>query len=202
MQPVQLPTNVPSTNVGANINNNINNNGGDQRQKFTGTPEQIIRDYGYYDRTAPNQTNVPPSMRDSAPNAKIMLEAAAVNVKNGIYPNMKAAMDAQIAFSKKYPALTPAENAAQIAASQKLMNERFKKPVVDTTPKKTEPFRIPVAGTGASGPPGRGSTTPIKTTGVSTYTAKKTAAAKSVANYNKTATYKINLHPKTGKPRL
>ena len=202
MQPVQLPTNVPSTNVGANINNNINNNGGDQRQKFTGTPEQIIRDYGYYDRTAPNQTNVPPSMRDSAPNAKIMLEAAAVNVKNGIYPNMKAAMDAQVAFSKKYPALTPAENAAQIAASQKLMNERFKKPVVDTTPKKTEPFRIPVAGTGASGPPGRGSTTPIKTTGVSTYTAKKTAAAKSVANYNKTATYKINLHPKTGKPRL
>ena len=198
MQPVQLPANVPSTNVSANINNN----GGDQRQKFTGTPNQIIRDYGYTGRVAPNQTNVPPSMRDSAPNAKIMLEAAAVNVKNGIYPNMQAAMDAQQAYNLKYPALTPAENAAQIAASQKLMNERFKKPVVDTTPKKTEPFRVPVAGTGASGPPGRGSTTPIKTIGVSSYTKKKEAAAKSVANYNKTAKYKINVDPSKGKIRL
>ena len=161
MQPVTLPDNVPSTNVGGpNVPS-----GTPDRQKFTGTPEQIIRDYGYYDRTAPMQNNVPPSMRDSAPNAQVMLDAARINWKKGHYPSMQAAMDAQVAFSKKYPALTPAENAAQIAASQKMMNERFKKPVVDTTPKKTlaqiaadnraaKP-RIPSAGTGASGPPGR-----------------------------------------------
>ena len=160
MQPVTLPDNVPSTNVGGGPSGPTN-----PRKKFTGTPEQIVRDYGYYDRTAPMQNNVPPSMRDSAPNAQVMLDAARINWKKGHYPSMQAAMDAQVAFSKKYPAKTPAENAAQIAASQKLMNERFKKPVVDTTPKKTlaqiaadnraaKP-RIPSAGTGASGPPGR-----------------------------------------------
>ena len=198
MQPVTLPDNVPSTNVGGpNVPS-----GPPDRQKFTGTPEQIIRDYGYYDRTAPMQNNVPPSMRDSAPNAQVMLDAARINWKKGHYPSMQAAMDAQVAFSKKYPALNPAENAAQIAASQKLMNERFKKPVVDTTPKKTEPFRIPVAGTGASGPPGRGSTKPIKTTGVSKYTAKKQSTAAAVKKYNKTASYKINVDPSKGRIRL
>jgi len=161
LQPVELPSNVPSTNTGANITNTVH------RPPFTGTPEQIVRDYGYYDRTAPMQNNVPPSMRDSAPNAQVMLDAARINWKKGHYPSMQAAMDAQIAFSKKYPALTKAENKKQIAASQQLMNERFKKPVepvVDTTPK---PFKIPAASTGAYGPPGRnygGSAQPITVT--------------------------------------
>jgi len=164
MQPVTLPDNVPSTNVGGGPSGP---GGPPDRQKFTGTPEQIIRDYGYYDRVAPMQNNVPPSMRDSAPNAQVMLDAARINWKKGHYPSMQAAMDAQVAFSKKYPAKTQAENAALIAKSQEMMSKTFKKPVIDTTPKKTlaqimaEPSRIPAAGTGASGPPGRGSTKPI-----------------------------------------
>ena len=117
MQPVTLPDNVPSTNVGGGPGGPT-----DTRKKFTGTPEQIVRDYGYYDRTAPMQNNVPPSMRDSAPNAQVMLDAARINWKKGHYPSMQAAMDAQVAFSKKYPAKTQAENAALIKKSQDLMN--------------------------------------------------------------------------------
>jgi len=171
LQPVELPSNVPSTNISAN------SNGAVHRPPFTGTPEQIVRDYGYYDRTAPMQNNVPPSMRDSAPNAQVMLDAARINWKKGHYPSMQAAMDAQIAFSKKYPALTKEENAAQIAKSQEMMNKRFTKPVKDTTPKKTQPFRVPSAGTGASGPPGRNySAPPVQTQIAIKDTIKKVSA--------------------------
>jgi hypothetical protein len=154
MQPVTLPDNVPSTNVGGGPSGPTN-----PRKKFTGTPEQIVRDYGYYDRTAPMQNNVPPSMRDSAPNAQVMLDAARINWKKGHYPSMQAAMDAQVAFSKKYPAKTPAENAALIAASQKMLLSQDQRPKKEK--KITRISNIPVAGTGASGPPGRGSTKPI-----------------------------------------
>ena len=178
LDPVTLPGNM--TNKSANINALPNLNRNNQRQKFTGTPEQIIRDYGYYDRTAPNQTNVPPSMRDSAPNAKIMLEAAAVNVKNGIYPNMKAAMDAQVAFSKKYPAKTPAENAALIKKSQDLMSRNYvAPPTYDSKEYKTaQKNKAALAASrnafvGASGPmPGQ-----------TTYSAKKSSTAKAVKSY-------------------
>ena len=144
----------------------------------TRTPEQIVRDYGYTGRTAPNQTNVPPSMRDSAPNAKIMLEAAAANVRNGIYPNMQAAMDAQQAFNLKYPTLTPAENAAQIAKSQEMMNKRFTKPV-EAKPITPRTSIKPVTGTGASGPPGRNYETKKSSTSsaIKNYTSKKSTPA-------------------------
>jgi len=195
MQPVQLPANVPSTNVSANINNN---GGGDQRQKFTGTPEQIVRDYGYYDRTAPMQNNVPPSMRDSAPNAQVMLDAARINWKKGHYPSMQAAMDAQVAFSKKYPAKTPQENRDLIAASQKMLLSQDQRPRVET--KTTRLSNIPVAGTGASGPPGRNygsSTKPITIT-----TAKKIdkliSTTKSTMGKTKD-TYKMSYNPNTGR---
>ena len=175
LPPVQLPSNVPSTNIGANIDR-----GGDQRKKFTGTPNQIIRDYGYTGRVAPNQTNVPPSMRDSAPNAKIMLEAAAANVRNGIYPNMQAAMDAQQAYNLKYPTLTPAENAAQIAKSQKMMEKNYVAPPTYNSEeyKTAEKNKAALAASrgafeGASGPmPGQ-----------TTYASKKANAAKAIKKY-------------------
>jgi hypothetical protein len=134
------------------------------------TPEQIVRDYGYTGRTTEMQNNVPPSMRDSAPNASVMLAAAAANVRNGIYPNMQAAMDAQQAYNLKYPTLTPAENRAQIAKSQEMMNKRFTKSV-ETTPTSPRTSIKPVAGTGASGPPGRN------------YETKKASTSKAIKKY-------------------
>jgi len=172
LDPVTLPGNM--TNKGADISSLSNVK---QRQKFTGTPEQIIRDYGYTDRTAPMQNNVPPSMRDSAPNAGVMLAAAAKNVASGIYPDMQSAMNAQVAFSKKYPATSPAENARLIAESQKMLLSQDQRPKVDTRPKQTmaqvmaAPARTPSAGTGSSGPPGRN------------YTAKKASTKTAVKNY-------------------
>lgn len=138
----------------------------------TRTPEQIIRDYGYTGRTVDMQNNVPPSMRDSAPNAQVMLDAAAANVRNGIYPNMQAAMDAQQAFNLKYPTLTPAENAAQIAKSQQMLLSQDQRPRVET--KTTRTSIAPSAGTGASGPPGRNYATP----------AKQASAAKAITSYS------------------
>ncbi len=162
------------------------------------TPEQIVRDYGYTGRTAPMQTNVPPSMRDSAPNAQVMLDAAAANVRNGIYPNMQAAMDAQQAYNLKYPTSTPAENAAQIAKSQEMMNKRFTKPV-ETTPTPPRTSIKPVAGTGASGPPGRNYATPTK----------QASAAKAISSYSSKKagtisrpTFTPNYDPTKGKIRL
>jgi|8_EtaG_2_1085327.scaffolds.fasta_scaffold03328_2 hypothetical protein len=174
LDPVTLPGNMP--NKGANINGLSNV----KRQKFTGTPNQIIRDYGYTGRVAPNQTNVPPSMRDSAPNAKIMLEAAAANVRNGRYPNMQAAMDAQQAYNLKYPTLTPAENKAQIAKSQKLMEKNYvAPPKYDSKEYKTaEKNKAALAASrgafeGASGPmPGQ-----------TTYASKKANTAKAIKKY-------------------
>jgi hypothetical protein len=189
LDPVTLPNNMP--NKGADIS------------AFTPapvprTPEQIVRDYGYTGRTAPNQTNVPPSMRDSAPNAQIMLDAAAANVRNGIYPNMQAAMDAQQAFNLKYPTLTPAENAAQIAKSQEMMNKRFTKPV-EAKPITPRTSIKPVTGTGASGPPGRNYAT----------SAKKASAAKAITSYSSKKagtisrpTFTPNYDPTKGKIRL
>jgi len=164
LDPVTLPGNM--TNKGADISSLSNVK---QRQKFTGTPEQIIRDYGYTDRTAPMQNNVPPSMRDSAPNAGVMLAAAAKNVASGIYPDMQSAMNAQVAFSKKYPATSPAENARLIAESQKMLLNQDQRPRVET--KTTRLSNIPSAGTGSSGPPGRN------------YTAKKSSAKAAVKKY-------------------
>jgi len=167
LDPVTLPGNM--TNKGADISSLSNVK---QRQKFTGTPEQIIRDYGYTDRTAPMQNNVPPSMRDSAPNAGVMLAAAAKNVSSGIYPNMKAAMDAQVAFSKKYPATSPAENKNLISQSQKMMETNYSPPVQrpakDTSALKASQNTF---GSGGSRP------------GQTTYTAKKTATKAAVKKY-------------------
>jgi len=163
LDPVTLPGNMP--NKGANIS------------AFTPapapvprTPEQIVRSYGYTDRLAPMQNNVPPSMRDSAPNAGVMLAAAAKNVSSGIYPNMKAAMDAQVAFSKKYPATSPAENKRLIAESQKMLLSQDQRPKVEK--KTTRPSSIPKAGTGASGPAGGAA-----------YAAKKTSTKAAVKKY-------------------
>ena len=172
LDPVTLPGNMPNKAA------DISGMGG--RKKFTGTPNQIIRDYGYTGRVAPNQTNVPPSMRDSAPNAKIMLEAAAANVRNGIYPNMQAAMDAQQAYNLKYPTLTPAENKAQIAKSQKLMEKNYvAPPKYDSKEYKTaEKNKAALAASrgafqGASGPmPGQ-----------TTYASKKANTAKAIKKY-------------------
>ena len=83
-----------------------------------------------------------------------MLDAARRNVEMGRYNNMQEAMAAQQAFNLKYPTLTPAENAAQIAKSQEMMNKRFTKPV-EAKPTTPRTSIKPVAGTGASGPPGR-----------------------------------------------
>lgn len=150
LDPVTLPGNMP--NKAADIS------------AFTPakpkTPEQIVRDYGYTGRTVPMQTNVPPSMRDSAPNAQVMLDAAAANVRNGRYNNMQEAMNAQQAFNLKYPTLTPAENKAQIAKSQEMMNKRFTKPV-ESKPTTPRTSIKPVAGTGAKGPAGGASFTKI-----------------------------------------
>ena len=162
LDPVTLPGNM--NNKGADISNMSGN-----RQKFTGTPEQIIRDYGYTDRTASMQNNVPPSMRDSAPNAQVMLDAARRNIEMGRYNNMQEAMDAQVAFSKKYPATSPAENERLIEASQKMLYSQDQRPRVET--KTTRLSNIPSAGTGSSGPPGRN------------YTAKKSSAKAAVKKY-------------------
>jgi len=150
LDPVTLPGNMP--NKGANINA-LSNVKQKERQKFTGTPEQIIRDYGYTGRTVPMQNNVPPSMRDSAPNASVMLAAAAANVRSGRYNNMQEAMNAQQAFNKKYPTLTPAENRALIEKSQAMLLSQDQRPKVEK--KVTRASIVPSAGTGASGPPGR-----------------------------------------------
>lgn len=150
LDPVTLPGNMP--NKAADISAFT-----PAKQK---TPEQIVRDYGYTGRTAPMQTNVPPSMRDSAPNAQVMLDAAAANVRNGRYNNMQEAMNAQQAFNLKYPTLTPAENKAQIAKSQEIMNKRFTKPV-EAKPTTPRTSIKPVAGTGAKGPAGGASFTKI-----------------------------------------
>ena len=168
LDPVTLPNNMP--NKGADIS-------AFTPTTKTRTPEQIVRDYGYTGRTAPNQTNVPPSMRDSAPNAKIMLEAAAANVRNGIYPNMQEAMAAQQAFNLKYPTLTPAENAAQIAKSQEMLLSQDQRPRVEK--KVTRTSSIPSAGTGASGPPGRNYETKKSSTSsaIKNYTSKKSTPA-------------------------
>jgi hypothetical protein len=167
LDPITLPGNM--NNKGADISSLSNVK---QRQKFTGTPEQIIRDYGYTDRTAPMQNNVPPSMRDSAPNAGVMLASAAKNVSSGIYPNMKAAMDAQVAFSKKYPATSPAENKNLISQSQKMMETNYSPPVQrpakDTSALKASQNTF---GSGGSRP------------GQTTYTAKKSSTKAAVANY-------------------
>lgn len=180
LDPVTLPGNMP--NKGANINalSNVK-----QRQKFTGTPEQIIRDYGYTGRTVPMQNNVPPSMRDSAPNASVMLAAAAANVRNGRYNNMQEAMNAQQAFNKKYPTKTPAENKALIKASQDLQSQTYNpaaiklakdKATIKNTQGQTVNQQLAAsrnAFKGASGPkPGQ-----------TTYSAKKTSAAKAVKKY-------------------
>ena len=136
------------------------------------TPEQIVRDYGYTGRTTEMQNNVPPSMRDSAPNASVMLAAAAANVRNGIYPNMQAAMDAQQAFNLKYPTLTPEQNRAQIEKSQAMLLSQDQRPKVEK--KVTRTSSIPSAGTGASGPPGRNYATP----------AKQASASKAITSYS------------------
>jgi hypothetical protein len=151
----------------------------------TRTPEQIVRDYGYTGRTAPNQTNVPPSMRDSAPNAQIMLDAARKNVEMGRYNNMQEAMNAQQAFNLKYPTLTPEQNRAQIKKSQDLQSQTYNPAAIKlakdrATIKNTQGQTVNQqlaasrnAFKGASGPkPGQ-----------TTYSAKKTSAAKAVKKY-------------------
>ena len=172
LDPVTLPNNMP--NKAADIS-------AFTPTTKTRTPEQIVRDYGYTGRTAPMQTNVPPSMRDSAPNAQVMLDAAAANVRNGRYNNMQEAMNAQQAYNLKYPTLTPAENKAQIAKSQEMMNKRFTKPV-EAKPTTPRTSIKPVAGTGAKGPAGGASYAASKSRAskaLSSYTPKTTTPAKS-----------------------
>ena len=188
LDPVTLPNNMP--NKGADIS------------AFTPapvprTPEQIVRDYGYTGRTTEMQNNVPPSMRDSAPNAQVMLDAAAANVRNGIYPNMQAAMDAQQAFNLKYPTKTPAENRELIEKSQAMLLSQDQRPKVEK--KVTRTSSIPSAGTGASGPPGRNYATP----------AKQASAAKAITSYSSKKAGTIsrpkftpNYDPTKGKIRL
>ena len=176
LDPVTLPNNM--TNKGADIS----------AFKPARTPEQIVRDYGYTGRTAPMQTNVPPSMRDSAPNAQVMLDAAAANVRNGRYDNMQQAMDAQQAYNLKYPTLTPAENRAQIAKSQEMMNKRFTKPV-EAKPTTPRTSIKPVAGTGAKGPAGGAS-----------YAASKSRASKALSSY--TPRKEFNADPTKGRIKL
>lgn len=186
LDPVTLPNNMP--NRGADIS------------AFTPkarTPEQIVRDYGYTGRTTEMQNNVPPSMRDSAPNAQVMLDAARRNVEMGRYNNMQEAMAAQQAFNLKYPTLTPAENAAQIAKSQEMMNKRFTKPV-EAKPITPRTSIKPVTGTGAKGPAGGAS-----------YAASKSKASKALSSYtSKKAgtisrpTFTPNYDPTKGRIRL
>lgn len=149
------------------------------------TPEQIIRDYGYTGRTVDMQNNVPPSMRDSAPNASVMLAAAAANVRNGRYDNMQQAMDAQQAYNLKYPTLTPAENRAQIAKSQEMLLSQDQRPRVEN--KVTRTSSIPKAGTGAQGPAGGASYAASKSKAskaLSSYTPKTTTPAKAYSTKN------------------
>jgi hypothetical protein len=101
-----------------------------------------------------------------------MLAAAAANVRNGIYPNMQAAMDAQQAFNLKYPTLTPEQNRAQIEKSQAMLLSQDQRPKVEK--KVTRTSSIPSAGTGASGPPGRNYATP----------AKQASASKAITSYS------------------
>jgi len=172
LDPVTLPNNMP--NRGADISAFTPNT------PVPRTPEQIVRDYGYTGRTAPMQNNVPPSMRDSAPNAQVMLDAARRNVEMGRYNNMQEAMAAQQAFNLKYPTLTPAENAAQIAKSQAMLLSQDQRPKVEK--KVTRTSSIPSAGTGASGPAGGASYAASKSKAskaLSSYTSKQSSAAKS-----------------------
>jgi len=109
-----------------------------------------------------------------------MLAAAAANVRNGIYPNMQAAMDAQQAFNLKYPTLTPEQNRAQIEKSQAMLLSQDQRPKVEK--KVTRTSSIPSAGTGASGPAGGASYAASKSKAskaLSSYTSKQSSAAKS-----------------------
>jgi hypothetical protein len=119
------------------------------------TNEDKVRAYGYEGNLSQMQNNIPPSLRgiESAPNAGVMLEAARVNVKNGIYPNMQAAMDAQIAFNKKYPGYGIEKNIELTKASHDMLLSQDQRPKV--TKKTDRGIYTPSAGTGASGPPGR-----------------------------------------------
>jgi len=173
LDPVTLPNNMP--NRGADIS----------AFRPARTPEQIVKDYGYTGRTTEMQNNVPPSMRDSAPNAQVMLDAAAANVRNGIYPNMQAAMDAQQAFNLKYPTLTPEENRAQIEKSQQMLLNQDQRPRVEN--KVTRTSSIPKAGTGAQGPAGGASYAASKSKAskaLSSYTPKTTTPAKAYSTKN------------------
>jgi hypothetical protein len=123
-----------------------------------------------------------------------MLDAARINFKKGHYPSMQAAMDAQVAFSKKYPTSTPAENAAQIAASQKMLLSQDQRPRVET--KTTRLSNIPSAGTGASGPPGRGSTKPIAI--ATTKKIDKLISTKK-STMGSGSNYKMSYNPSTGR---
>ena len=163
----------------------------------TRTPEQIIRDYGYTGRTVPMQNNVPPSMRDSAPNAQVMLDAARKNVEMGRYNNMQEAMAAQQAFNLKYPTKTPAENTELIEKSQAMLLSQDQRPKVEK--KVTRTSMVPSAGTGASGPPGRNYATPAKqasaTKAITSYSSKK-------AGTISRPTFTPNYDPTKGKIRL
>ena len=185
LDPVTLPNNMP--NRGADIS------------AFTPkarTPEQIVRDYGYTGRTTEMQNNVPPSMRDSAPNAQVMLDAARRNVEMGRYNNMQEAMNAQQAFNLKYPTLTPEQNRAQIEKSQQMLLSQDQRPRVEK--KVTRTSSIPKAGTGAKGPAGGAS-----------YAASKSKASKALSSYtSKKAgtisrpTFTPNYDPTKGRIRL
>jgi len=127
LDPVTLPNNMP--NRGADIS------------AFTPapvpkTPEQIVRDYGYTGRTTEMQNNVPPSMRDSAPNAQVMLDAARRNVEMGRYNNMQEAMNAQQAFNLKYPTLTPEQKGPAGGASYAASKSKASKALSSYTSKK------------------------------------------------------------------
>jgi len=86
--------------------------------------EQRVRAYGYEGNLSQMQNHLPPSLRgiNSAPNAGVMLGAAAANVKSGQYENMQQAMDAQNAFNKKYPGYGIAQNIALTKASHAMVN--------------------------------------------------------------------------------
>ena len=96
-------------------------------------------------------------------------------------------MDAQQAYNLKYPALTPAENAAQIAKSQKMMEKNYVAPPTYGSKeyKTAEKNKAALAASrgafeGASGPmPGQ-----------TTYASKKANAAKAIKANTAKATKK------------
>ncbi len=173
LDPVTLPNNMP--NKGADISAFK-----PTRKKFTGTPEQIVKDYGYTGRTVAMQNNVPPSMRDSAPNAQVMLDAARKNVEMGRYNNMQEAMNAQQAFNLKYPTLTKKENERQIALSQNLMKKNYVAPPKYGS-KEYKTAEKNKAALAASRNAFKNSSGPMP--GQTTYKAKKTSTAKAVKKY-------------------